>query len=196
MLEGEPEVLGDGDEVITRRWEFYKYIGPYDTENHEAISNEVADDDLHGVGVSTAAGFEYDLDITIVVGEFLGAQMSAFDVDAELYLIDHLQDCEVGQAAPDRRVVVPGLAAFAATGILSGTPTASGDFSYEVEASDPSYFPLVRNTNTPFLFPIPISLRPSPFTSPTATCVPTPESSSSKCGTNSAPPSPRFNSNQ
>ena len=59
-----------------------------------------------------------------------------------------------------------------------------------------SYFPRVRNTNTPFLFPIPISLSPSPFTSATATCVPTPESSSSKCGTNSAPPSPRFSSNQ
>jgi hypothetical protein len=150
-LEGEPEDLDDGDEVITRRWEFYEYTGPYDLESHEALSDKVGPDDLHGVGTNTAGGVLYDLENTEVVGQYLGAQMSAFDVDAKLSLVEHLQDCEVGQPAPDRSVVQSGLIAFTATGtgdlpsgmtfdtvtgILSGTPTESGTFSYEVEASD------------------------------------------------------------
>jgi len=150
-LEGEPEDLNDGDEVITRRWEFFEYTGLYDLESHEALSDKVGADDVHGVGKKTAGGVVYDLEDTEVVGQYLGAQMSAFDVDAKLSLVEHLQDCEVGQPAPDRSVVQSGLIAFTATGtgdlpsgmsfdtvtgILSGTPTESGTFSYEVEASD------------------------------------------------------------
>ena len=158
-LEGGPEDLDNGDEIITRRWEFYEYVGPYDPENHEALGDQVAEDNLHGVGIKTAAGQEFDLGNTIVVGDYLGAQMSAFDVDPEVALCDHLRDGEVNVPYPDRAVVIGGLAPFTATssgalpaglsfdvvtGILSGTPSTSGEFSITVEASDAETPPVTR----------------------------------------------------
>lgn len=48
-----PEDLPDGDEVVTRRYEFYKYTGPLDAESGEAMADVVDADGLHGEGLST-----------------------------------------------------------------------------------------------------------------------------------------------
>lgn len=54
--------LGENSESVTRRYEFYKYIGPLDPENGEAL---VEDASLHPEAV----------------GEFLGSQNAAFNLD-------------------------------------------------------------------------------------------------------------------
>lgn len=159
-LEAEPEDLNNGDEVVTRRYEFYEYVGPFDLESGEALGDKVAPDDVHGVGVKTAGGVEYDLENTAIVGNFLGAQMSAFDPDSEIQLIDHLQDGERNIPYPDRTVVVAGGAPFTAsqtgdlppgmsfdpvTGILSGTPTAVGEYVVNVEAGEADSPPVTKS---------------------------------------------------
>jgi len=48
VLAGVPEDLPDGDEVITRRYEFYKYIGPIDAESGEAMADAVGPDGYTG----------------------------------------------------------------------------------------------------------------------------------------------------
>lgn len=162
ILEGVPEDLPDGDEVITRRYEFYKYIGPIDAESGEGMADEVGPDGIHGVGSVTYndhfdpitgewVEVTVDLSTVEVVGEFFGAQMAGFDVAPVLGLIDHIPDGELGVAYADRTVVIAGGAAFLAaatgslpdgtmfdplTGVFSGTPTAAGVFTFTVEASD------------------------------------------------------------
>ncbi|HXG47718.1 MAG TPA: putative Ig domain-containing protein, partial [Methylomirabilota bacterium] len=153
QLEAEPEELPEGDEVITRRYEFFKYVGPVDPENGEALAEDVGPDDLHGID---------EFADTIVVGEYLGAQMSAFDVDAPVGLIEHLQDGVVNVPYPRRAVVIGGNHPFIATnagalpagmtfnnitGELSGTPTESGVFSFTVGATAGDD-PPVRRTYT------------------------------------------------
>lgn len=54
--------LAAGSESVTRRYEFYKYIGPYNPEDHEAL---VEDATLHPEAV----------------GEFLGGQNAALNLD-------------------------------------------------------------------------------------------------------------------
>lgn len=164
-LRGKPEDLPGGDEVITRRYEFYKYIGPIDAESGEAMADQVAPDGIHGVGrvtyndhIDPQTGewvtVTVDLSTIKVVGDFFGAQMSGFDVAPALGLIDHVQDGELNVPYPDRTVVVPGGAPFLAllkqpgsslpdgltfdpvTGVLSGTPNVSGVFTFTIEASD------------------------------------------------------------
>lgn len=162
-LAGVPEDLPDGDEVITRRYEFYKYTGPVDAESGEAMADAVAPDGVHGVGSvtyndhidpGTGEWVEVTVDLSTVevVGEFFGAQMSGFDVIPVLGLIDHIPDGELGVAYADRRVVVPGAdtpfhattagmlpngtALDEFTGIFSGIPTVAGVFTFTVEAKD------------------------------------------------------------
>lgn len=150
-LEGAPENLPNGDEVVTRRYEFYKYIGPVDEESGEAKASKVGPDGIHGRGIKTINGVEVDLATVEVVGEYIGAQMSAVDVDAPVGLIEHLQDGERDTPYPARTVVVGGSRPFTATGegslpagltfdpvtgVLSGTPTEAGTFSFTVKASD------------------------------------------------------------
>jgi hypothetical protein len=55
--------LADGSESITRRYEFYQYIGGYDPENHEALVDDAI---LHPEAV----------------GDFIGAQNAALNLDA------------------------------------------------------------------------------------------------------------------
>ncbi len=165
-LEGGPDDMGDGDETVTRRYEFYKYTGDaltIDGENGEAMCDEVdpttnpADPQyLHGVGivdVTDASGNTYQVDCSaqVVVGDYIGAQMAGFDAATPLGLVDNIQDGELSTPYTPRTVVVggntpfviaitgnfpPGLEIGANDGVLSGTPGSSGDFSFTVDATD------------------------------------------------------------
>lgn len=151
-LENDPQELGDEDEVVTVRYEFFKYTGPVDPENEEALAEDVAADGIHGVGVvESEEGGEIDLSQVEVVGEYIGAQMAGFDAAGQIGLIDHLQDAAVDEPYVERRVVVQGtppinttvegalpqgMALNFAEGILSGTPVEAGDFSFTVHAVD------------------------------------------------------------
>ena len=173
-LRGAAEDLPGGDEVITRRYEFYKYTGPIDAETGEAMADAVAADGVHGMGnVTYAAYFDFnigewittnvDLSTIEVVGDFFGAQMSSFDVAPNLGLIDHLQDGELNVPYVERTVVVggnppylatitsgslpPGMGFDEVTGVLSGTPTASGVFDFTINGVDSSAIP-ANVTNT------------------------------------------------
>lgn len=154
-----PEVLVDGDEVVTRRYEFYEYVGPVD-ENGEAKATKVGSDDLHGDGIKTINGVDVDLSTVIVVGEYKGAQMAAVDVEGGLGLIDHVSEGEKDTPYTDRRLVVAGALPFTATiegslpegmvfhtttGVLSGTPTENGTFPFRVTADDAASAPVTKN---------------------------------------------------
>ena len=162
-LAGAPEDLPGGNEMVTRRYEFYKYIGPLDAETGEAVGDTVGPDGIHGIGTITYAD-HFDINtgewvtVTVdmskvkVVGDFFGAQMAGFDVAPNLGLIDNVQDGSVNTVYPRRTVVIGGPRAFTAsvktgslpagmlldsvTGILSGTPMSSGTFNFTVEAKD------------------------------------------------------------
>ena len=160
-LAGQPEDLPGGDEVITRRYEFYKYIGPIDAESGEAKADAVGPDGIHGDGTEVTYNDYIDPDTgewvtatvdtstLAVVGEFFGAQMAAFDRAPALGLIDHIPDGDLNVAYADRTVVIGGGAAFLATtsgslpdgttldgvtGIFAGTPTVAGAFTFTVSA--------------------------------------------------------------
>ena len=150
-LAGAPEVLRGGDEVVTRRYEFFKYTGPLDEETGEAMAEKVGPDGRHGAGHKTINGVDVNLATVEVVGDYIGAQMSAVDVQAPLGLIEHLQDGEANQPYPTRTVVLGGGLPFtsqwsgelpvglsfdAVTGVLSGTPLVSGLFQFTVTAND------------------------------------------------------------
>jgi hypothetical protein len=141
-LVGAAQDLPGGDEIITRRYEFYKYVGPIDEETGEALADRVGPDGIHGVNEYTN---------TVIVGAYVGAQMSAFDVDAPIGLIDQLEDGELGAPYTKRTVIIAGNAPFTATtagalpegmifdegtGEISGTPTTTGIFFLTVQASD------------------------------------------------------------
>lgn len=146
-----PEDLPNGDEVVTRRYEFFKYTGPVDPESGEAIADVVGPDGIHGEGIVEIAGVEVDLSTLEVVGEFTGSQMAAVDVKAPVALIDHVSEGAVNAPFTARKLVVPGELPFVSTlqgvlpagmefddinGILSGTPTVSGEYIFTVTASD------------------------------------------------------------
>lgn len=159
-LAAAPEDLPNGDEVVTRRYEFYKYTGPLDAESGEAMADTVDPDGVHGEGMRTynhhMVGGEWvtvteDMATYEVVGAFTGSQMAAVDVDAPVGLIDHVSEGKINTAYAARTVVVEGALPFTATqegalppgmifdevtGVLDGTPTASGSFQFKVTASD------------------------------------------------------------
>lgn len=136
-LRGGNEKLPGGNEIVTRRYEFYKYLGPLDAETGEAMADAVGKPDPDGVhffgtgSVTFADHFDngtgewvtktVDLSTVWVVGKFFGAQMSSFDVAPALGLVDHVQDGELNVAYPNRTVVVPGSAPFLAT-LKTGSP--------------------------------------------------------------------------
>lgn len=161
-LQGAPEELPGGDEVITRRWEFYKYVGPLDLETGEVMGDRVGPDGVHGVGIKNINGVDVDLSTVEVVGDYVGSQMSAIDVHAPVGLTEHLQDGVLDDPYPARTVVIIGKNPFTATnwgvlpagmsfnrisGELSGTPTETGAFSFTVEARAGTD-PVVRRTYT------------------------------------------------
>ncbi len=134
-LVGAPEDLDNGDEIITRRYEFYKYVGPFDPETGEADTDNVGPDGIHGVG---------DYADVVVVGDYLGAQMSAFDNELPVGLVEHLPDGRINTLYATRTVVIAavpfsvtttgalpaGMIFSAAIGEISGTPTQSGIFTF------------------------------------------------------------------
>jgi hypothetical protein len=160
QLVAAPEDLDNGDEVVTRRYEFYEYLGPIDEETGEAMATKVGADDLHGFGIKEINGIETDLSTVIVVGEYKGAQMAAVDVEGHLDLIDHVGDGEEEVPYADRRLVIDGPLPYTAeiegdlpvgmefdgfTGILSGTPAQNGEFQFKVTATDGTNPPVVQN---------------------------------------------------
>ncbi len=131
--------LGEGNESVTRRYEIYAYSGVYDPESHEARP------------VSDQAPEGGDL------GNYLGAQMAAVNINqppppppALVFAGSPLAGGEVGvpYSAP---LVSGGVGAYGITvttgalpgglstgtdGLLTGTPTAAGDFSFSVDVTD------------------------------------------------------------
>ncbi|MCA9447870.1 MAG: putative Ig domain-containing protein [Candidatus Omnitrophica bacterium] len=150
-LAGAPEDLPDGDEIITRRYDFFKYIGPLDGETGEALADKVGPDDVHGVGSRIINDVTVDLSTVEVVGEYIGAQMAGFDPAGQIGLIDHLQDGEIDVPYVERTIVVggtppiittrdgalpDGMTFDEVTGVLSGTPIVSGTFTFTVHSAD------------------------------------------------------------
>ncbi len=150
-LESEVEELPEGDEVITRRYEFYKYVGPLDDETGEARASDVGPDGIHGEGIKKINRVDVDLSEVVVVGDYIGAQMAAFDPAAAVGLIDHLQDGVVNEPYVERSMVIGGAAPVLTTiegllpegmvfdiltGILAGTPTQSGLFNFTLHSID------------------------------------------------------------
>lgn len=114
--------MGNGKESVTRRYEFYKYLGPYDinssdgpnTGTNEALCTKVGPDGVHGSGstvVYDANGAPVDVDCgdTVVVGEYVGAQNAAANVAMSLSANDAvLVDGEVGVRYPNRPLIFGG----------------------------------------------------------------------------------------
>ena len=154
--------LPGGDEVVTRRYEFYKYVGPLDAETGEAMGDLVGADGIHGsgsvtyadhwdFGVAEWAMITTDMSTKVIVGAFTGSQMAAVDVAAPVGLIDHCGEGRINTPFAARTVVVEGSRPFTSvktgdlpqgmtfnevTGVLAGTPTASGTFNFKIGASD------------------------------------------------------------
>jgi len=148
-LAGGLEDLPHGDEVVTRRYEFYKYSGPHDPE-----SNEAKCDNYPQIADAGDPRYKAECDPAqvAVLGDYIGAQMAGFNVEAELGLIDHLQDGDLYSEYTPRTVVVGGNTPYttqvtngalppdmnldSATGVLSGFPTAAGVYSFTITARD------------------------------------------------------------
>ena len=141
QLVGAPESLNQGDEIVTRRYEFYEYVGPLDPDTGEAMAQAVGPDGIHGATTNA------DL---VVVGRYLGAQMSAYAAAPQLGLIDHLPDGVLNTPYATRSVVIAadtnftvttsgalpdGMAFDPPTGQVYGTPWTNGVFTFHVEAS-------------------------------------------------------------
>lgn len=123
--------------------------------------------------VTDSAGTSYDLSTIVIVGDYLGAQMSAFDAAAGVGVTEHVQDGVVNTAYASRSVVIGGQLPFTVTrtgalptgmsldtftGILSGTPQQTGLFTFTVNASD-AKVPMVTRTYT---FTIAAAAAPQP----------------------------------
>ena len=156
------EGLPNGDETVTRRYEFYKYTGPLDAETGEAMGDAVGPNGINGTGsVTYADHFDFgtgewvtvttDLSKVAVVGDFSGAQMAAAQIAAPVALIDHVSEGRINTPYAARTLVIEGALPFFAvqdgvlpagmtfdpfSGVLSGTPSESGQFAFALTASD------------------------------------------------------------
>ena len=165
---------------------------PNDPNYRHGIGNAVA--------VTDANGDTYYVDCAaqVVVGNYIGAQMAGFDSEAALGLIDNLQDGESDQPYTPRTVVVGGNSPFTifitqgslpaglmlgdyldpdtgrtSPGVLSGTPTTSGDFAFVVEATD------AANTTVSKAYTLHVTGPVLPTTTTTTTLPPTTTTSTS-----------------
>lgn len=157
-LAGGLEDLPDGDEVVTRRYEFYKYAGPHDPESYEASC-----DDYPQIVDPADPSYKAECDpaSVTVLGDYIGSQMAGFNVEAVLGAIDHVQEGELDVLYTARTVVVggntpyvttvtagalpAGLTLDSATGVLSGTPSAAGQFAFTVLATDADAAQVVKD---------------------------------------------------
>jgi len=151
--------MADGRKTVTRRYEFYEYVGTaasIDGENGEAMCDAVASDNVSGVDTVTVTDAngndtEFDCSSVAIVGAYRGAQMGEFNAAAPLSLINEIQSGNVGEAFPQRAVVFGGntpyetttsgtlpngLAIDSGTGVLSGTPAKVGVFNFSADATD------------------------------------------------------------
>jgi hypothetical protein len=160
QLPGATNNVSRSDDVVTYRYEFYAYVGPYsDWDTHEALAQSVATDGIHGVGTYIDQnGNTNDLSSVPVVGKFLGAQMSGMSVTPPVGLVDHLPDAELNTLYPTRCVVIapdtnftasctglpPGMSFQAAEGWIGNTPTSSGVFIVTVSVSASNGFGLTK----------------------------------------------------
>jgi hypothetical protein len=159
QLPGRAHALSNSDDVVTYRYEYYAYVGPYaDWDTHQALCEHVATDGVHGVGTYVDQdGNTNDLATVPVVGKFLGAQMSAMAPAPPIGLIDHAEE---GALYPTRCVVIagdntnftatctglpPGMSFDAARGWVGNTPTTSGVFIVTVTVSASNSPPLTKN---------------------------------------------------
>jgi Putative Ig domain len=160
LLEGKADELPNGNEVVTRRYEFYAYVAgarSINGEDGEAMCEDVGPDNIHGVGsvtVTDSAGndYEFDCSTAAVVGDYQGAQMGEFNPVAKFGLIDTVQNGRVGELYPERTIPdggnTPYLASVSAgalpnglllqssSGILFGAPTKIGTYSFTVTVQD------------------------------------------------------------
>lgn len=208
------EDLPGGDEIVTRRYEFYRYaaddlsLNPalgdiaenvrssLDGETGEAMCSEVnptTDPNdpayLHGVGTEVTVtgpnGDSYPINCSqrIVVGNYIGAQMAAFNPASELGLVANLQPWDTTQPAPypARRLIVggtepyhatingnfPAALALDASGILApiAAPT-DGTYLFNISVTDSATPPvtvsrdyqlLIGNPDQPRLFSLNIT---------------------------------------
>lgn len=166
-LAGPAHNLGNSDDVVTYRYEFYEYVGPYDDlsepPTHEALCQMPGPDGLHGSGANSN---------DVVVGKFLGAQMTAMAGNPPLALIDHLPDGEVDVEFTPRTLVITtdtnftatadnlpdGLQFDASKALVYGMPTAqaAGVHIVTVTATASNSPVLVKN------YPILIATGPDP----------------------------------
>ena len=164
-LAGSAEDMGDGSELVTRRYEFYAYGAPVasvDDQTGEAMCDTVATDGIHGVGSvgvtknnpaipGETMTVSYDCSTASVVGDYLGAQMNSFDPNPPFATISDIQSGVTGSAFPQRKVLIGGSTPYATTvsgalpnglsldsasGVISGTPGKVGAFAFTVSATD------------------------------------------------------------
>lgn len=153
-LAGGAEILPVGDEVVTRRYEFYKYIGGFQDTNEVQCDKWVDGWTADQIAALKPACLDPN-DSTQplqLVGEYIGAQMAGFNVAALLGMIDNIQDGNISAPYPNRSVVVGGntpyvttvsngilpggLSIDSTTGVLSGIPAECGNFAFTVDATD------------------------------------------------------------
>lgn len=138
--------MGAGNENVTRRYEFYKYIGPYDLYEadgqpgtNEALCSKVGPDGSHGEAGHVVNTYEanrvsksIDCGDVVVVGDYIGAQMAGVDVALPLSANDpNLPDAEVGVAYPDRPLIFGGSGVYDIQFTQGTVPNANPVFSLD-----------------------------------------------------------------
>jgi hypothetical protein len=153
--------LTNSDDVVTYRYEYYAYAGPYaDWDTHEAMCQMPAADGIHGTGSYVDANsITQNLATVVVVGKFLGAQMSAGAAAPPVGLIDHVPDGQYGVTYTPRTVIItgttnfttsytgtlpPGMAFDTGKAVLYGTPFTNGIFTITVTATTSNNPPVTK----------------------------------------------------
>lgn len=131
------------------------YLHGVEGENNVAVT---------GVDADSGETYTYHIDCSaqVMIGDYIGAQMVGFDAAAPLGLVDNLQDGDTSAAYTPRTVVVGGNSPYTITvtptdglppgmtlgdymdpdtsavapGVLSGSPTTPGSYSFTVDARD------------------------------------------------------------